>query len=152
VKRSYSHLLRAALATVSFVLAFPGAAQAASCSIDAALAVAFGAYDYLSAANTDSAGTITYTCHGGGAQVTLSQGSSGTYAQRTMSSGANQLGYNLYTNAAHTLVWGDSTSGTALQSVGVGTGVNLQVFGSIPTGQNCASGSYGDTIMVTFFF
>ncbi|TMA18536.1 MAG: spore coat protein U domain-containing protein [Deltaproteobacteria bacterium] len=107
---------------------------------------------------TDSAGTITYTCAGpggllgGSAVVTLSQGSSGTYAQRTMVSGANVLGYNVFTDAARTQVWGDFTAGTSVGFAPVGKNLSLPVYGRMPPGQNVAAGSYSDTLTVTFFF
>jgi spore coat protein U-like protein len=41
-----------------------------------------------------------------------STGSSGTYALRTLRSGANVLNYNLYFDAAYTQVRGDGTNGT----------------------------------------
>jgi spore coat protein U-like protein len=152
MKRSHSHLPFAALATLLFGLVLSGAAQAAtSCTINTTGAVAFGAYDWKSAVPTDSAGTITYTCDGG-ALIILSQGSSGTYTQRTMVSGANQLGYNLYVDAARTQVWGDFSGGTTIKLVGAGALVAVPVYGRMPTAQNVPPGSYADTVTVTFFF
>jgi spore coat protein U-like protein len=158
MQHRHSHLMRTAFAVVFFALALSGAAKASSCSIDAVGAVAFGVYDPLNASATDSAGTITYTCNGpggllnGSAVVTLSQGSSGNYAQRTMQSGANVLGYNVYVDAARTRVWGDSTGGTFPGFAPVGRAQSLPVYGRMPPGQNVASGSYSDTLTVTFFF
>jgi len=158
MRRSHSHLALTAFTVFLFAVALSGTARAASCSINAVGAVAFGVYDYLNPNPTDSAGTITYTCTGpggllgGSAVVTLSQGSSGTYAQRTMLSGANVLGYNVYTDAARTRVWGDSTGGTFVGLAPVAKNASLPVYGRMPPGQNVASGSYSDTLTVTFFF
>ena len=158
MERRHSHLTRVIFGAFLLALALPGAAKASSCSINAVGAVAFGVYDYLNPNPTDSAGTITYTCAGpggllgGSAVVTLSQGSSGTYAQRTMVSGANVLGYNVFTDAARTQVWGDFTAGTSVGFAPVGKNLSLPVYGRMPPGQNVAAGSYSDTLTVTFFF
>jgi spore coat protein U-like protein len=152
MRGSHSHFSRAAVGAVLLGLSLAGAARAAtSCSIDATGAVAFGPYDWTAVAPTDSTGTITYTCDGP-ALVVLSQGSSGTYTARTMISGANQLTYNLYTDAARSQIWGDFSGGTTLRLVAAGTRVPITVYGRLPAGQNVPSGSYSDTLMVTFFF
>jgi spore coat protein U-like protein len=113
--------------------------------------VSFGNYDWTVAAPTDTAGSMTYTCTST-ALVFLSTGSSGNYTQRTMLSGTNSLGYNLYTDAARTQVWGDLFNGGTIQVAPAGVPATLSVYGRIPAGQNVATGSYTDSITVTFFF
>jgi spore coat protein U-like protein len=70
-----------------------------------------------------------------------------------MSSGANKLSYNLYTDTNHNYVWGDGTGGTSTDSdsyyLSILTARNYPVYGLIPSGQNAAAGSYADTIIVT---
>lgn len=131
-------------------LAVPAAARAA-CTVDATGAVAFGLYDPLSATPTDSTGTITYTCTTA-ALVMLSTGGSGTFNPRRMSAGANTLSYNLYADAPRTQIWGDFSAGTTIRIANAGTGVVLSVYGRVPAAQNVNSGSYSDTVTVTFFF
>ena len=91
-----------------------------------------------------------------GYTIALSTGSSGNYAQRTLASGGDTLGYNLYTNSARTLIWGDGTGG----SQAVADSVNLTngspartrthtIFGQIPAMQDAAVGTYTDAILVT---
>lgn len=86
--------------------------------------------------------------------VALSKGG-GSYAQRTMTKGADRLEYNLYTDAAHMMVWGDGTSGTVVQSL---TGfitlgaTNYTVYGLMAAGQYPVAGTYDDTITVTVNF
>src|SRR5438874_6956298 len=145
-----SHILTAALAALFCSLVSPNAAEAA-CTISAGGAVSFGNYDWTLATPTDTVGSMTYTCTTA-ALVFLSQGSSGTYTQRTMLSGANSLGYNLYTDAARTQVWGDFFTGGTIQVAPAGTPATLDVYGRIPAGQNVPPGSYTDSITVTFFF
>jgi spore coat protein U-like protein len=150
MKRSHPHFAALASAATLFSLALSGTAQAA-CTISAGGAVSFGNYDWTVAAPTDTVGSMTYTCTST-AFVFLSTGSSGTYTQRTMLAGANALGYNLYTDAARTQVWGDLFNGGTIQVAPAGTPARLDVYGRIPAGQNVPLGSYTDTITVTFFF
>lgn len=136
---------RATAATLALGLAAP--AWAVICSVTPQ-GVAFGAYDTLSAAATDGAGTINVSCDASTSfTVSLSTGS-GSYAQRLMTGGANQLGYNLYTDASRTTVWGDGLGSTSTVSA-TGGNVNLPVYGRIPAQQNVPANSYGDTITVT---
>jgi len=73
-------------------------------------------------------------------------------------SGANSLGYNLYTSSAHAIVWGNGFSGTATQTLsgGVVSGgmrsFTRTVYGRITAGQNVFAGSYADTVTVTISF
>src|SRR5438046_3066499 len=84
-----------------------------------AVGLAFGPYDVFAAAATKVNGTLNITCSldaaDQGAQklvpyvVSLSTGSSNSFVQRTMKSGTNALGYNIYTSNAYSNVWGDGT-------------------------------------------
>ena len=151
----------------SAVLSSP--ARAASCTINST-AAAFGNYD--GTLNDIATATISGTCTRGGppdpdllsTTVSLSTGVSGTYAPRQMANGANRLNYNLYTDAARSIVWGNGTAGTstvsalALQSNGsflnpnASRGYSLTAYGRIPAGLSVPSGSYSDTITVTITF
>ncbi|HAI46977.1 MAG TPA: adhesin, partial [Stenotrophomonas sp.] len=63
----------------------------------------------------------------------------------------NFVGYQLYQDAGHSVVWG-STTGTNTQA-GTGTGANqvYQVYGQVanPSVNNTAPGAYQDTITAT---
>lgn len=133
---------------VSGLLAAPLAS--ATCSLNAQ-GVNFGSYDYMSSQNLDSTGDITVTCDVGSSfSISLSTGA-GTYSSRRMQNGTHQLSYNLYTDPAHTMVWGDGTGGSATVS-GSGTNVDEVVYGSAPAGQNPYIGAYSDAITVTLTF
>jgi spore coat protein U-like protein len=133
------------------VMALAGASPAlADCTISASGPV-FGTYEPSAPLPLDAAGTIQFSCTSP-ALVTISTGSSGTYAVRTMRSGDSTLGYNLYTHANRNQVWGDSTGGTAVRNVGVGSRQSVPIFGRIPPSQDVAAGEYSDTLMVTFNF
>lgn len=138
--------LRLGLATALGLLA-PGAL---ACTVTTA-GISFGAYDPFSAAPLDAAGTLTVDC-ASAFTLTLSPGT-GSYASRTLGSSAHILNYNLYTDSAHTQVWGDGSSGTSsVGGSGSATAVDYPVYGRIPAHQNVGAGSYGDSIVVTISF
>lgn len=142
-------------------LSCPRAAQAAAggCSVSASV-VAFGTYSPLSSAALSSTGQITFQCNSGGGTVTImldaGVNSGGSFANRSLSNGLGALlKYQLYTDAAHTSIWGDGkTPPTTDVTV---TYVKQQpvvttVYGSLPALQNVPAGAYTDTITVTFSY
>lgn len=139
-------------------LASAGEARAGTCTISSATPVALGGYDVFDASPLDSTGVITYECTGvvGGdtVQIALDAGSSGTFAARTMTAGAETLAYNLYLDAARTAVWGDGTGGTSTYGPVAATEgqTSVTVYGRAPAGQDVAAGSYSDTVVVTLLF
>ena len=167
---------RHAAFTAVFSLALVGALllgardamAAADCSVTAS-GVAFGAYDPSLATPDDSTGSVVVTCTyigpGGGNNsnytVTLSTGTSGSYAPRKLAAGASRLNYNLYRDAARTQVWGNASSGTTVITgslrVGPGNGNRTRtathvVYGRIPQLQDANVGNYADSILVTLTF
>lgn len=136
-------------------LAAPLAARAApGCTAISVTGVAFGAYDPLASTPVDAAGSITWNCPGAGAVlVLLSAGASGSAADRALVSGADRLAYNLYVDAARTVVWGDLTGGTGPNLLAGGNGrQTTPVYGRIPAQQDVRAGTYGDTVVATFYF
>jgi spore coat protein U-like protein len=127
----------------------------AACSFSGVGPVSFGAYNVFSAVADTNVGTVRVRCQGGGAgpfAVTLSTGWSNSYASRIMRSGANQLNYNLYTDSAWTIVWGDGSGISSIQSVAGNRTTTINVYGQIPAGQDAAVGIYTDTIIATVTF
>ena len=138
------------------------ATGAVSCSVSAT-GPAFGIYNPLSVTPTYANGQVLVTCTllGGGATTvnlvsSYSTGASGSYATRTMVSGANKLNYNLYFDAAYTQIRGDGTGGsqTGGASLALSPGNPTQtatgtIYGRIPASQDVAAGAYTDTIVVT---
>ncbi len=156
------HALRRAsivLAAAAAALA-PSAARAQkavgpTCSFGVANALAFGVYDPLAAAPTDSSSTMSYRCPAGQPlRIALDAGLAGTFDARALTMGSERLRYNLYLDAARTIVWGDGTGGSqvgpGVTTHGAGGTVTTYVFGRIPAGQDVAAGTYADTIRVTF--
>jgi spore coat protein U-like protein len=148
---------------------FASPADAAySCSV-AVVGVNFGPYNPVVATPDDSAGRIDVTCTnvpGTGVDtvsygVTLSPGTSGTFAPRRLGAGSAQLDYNLYADSGRSQVWGNGSGGSVPVSggmkVGPGNGNDSRtnrhdVFGRIPARQDVPAGTYGDTIVVTVTF
>ncbi|MDP1718145.1 MAG: spore coat U domain-containing protein [Burkholderiales bacterium] len=130
-------------------------ALAANCSFTSVTAISFGSYNVFAASPNDSGvGTIQINCIGGEANmlVTLSTGQSGNYAARLMNSGADLLTYNLYTNAARNVIWGDGTGGSSTMAADRNSTTTLSIFGRIPGGQDAAVGTYSDFIIATVNF
>jgi spore coat protein U-like protein len=136
---------------------------AGSCRV-ATSGLAFGAFPAPNPANVDSTATLTVTCRGNPSASTpftiaLSQGNGGSFNPRTMASGTYSLDYNLYSDASHSTIWGDGTSGTSQVSGTIPPGppngsntLNFTVYGRIPGNQNLAAGSYSDAITITIFY
>ncbi len=57
------------------------------------------------------------------------------------------LGYQIYSNSAHTTIWGDGTNGSSTVS-GTGTGpgaaITETMYGQVSAGQTVLTGSYKD--------
>jgi len=158
-----------ALLTAGIALALAGTAQAATrtstfnvtATVNTNCVITtpdldFGTFDGL--ADTSSTSTITVRCSNGTPYtVDLSAGLSGNVADRTMTSGSSAvpLRYNLYTNAAHTQIWGngqDSTFRASGTGAGMGTARTHTVYGFLAALDNQGevdAGSYLDVITAT---
>ena len=145
-------------AALAALAALAAADPAGACTVSVT-GVAFGSYDTLSPASTDSAGMLTAVCHPSdqSLEVAISGGSSGSPLARTMRSGAEVLDYNLYADAARTTVWGDGTSG-AMVTITNGTvsagqrTFNQPIYGRIPALQAVGAGTYSDNLVITVTF
>jgi len=129
------------------------ASVAAQCNVSAAN-LSFGAVNPL-ITQTDATTTLTVNCtkntpYTVGLDAGVTAGA--TIAQRLMANGANTMQYNLYTNAARSIIWGNS-SGSWVPGTGAGlpTAQTLTVYGRVASGQiNLAVGNYQEnTITVT---
>jgi spore coat protein U-like protein len=131
-----------------FLLCFARPAEAASCSTYASSLV-FGVYF---GSTVDVAGSVTVICTQGTTyNIGLNSGiaSGTTVYTRVMTGGAggqSSLGYMLYSNAAYTNVWGN-TSGTGwVAGTGTGSAQTYAIYGQIPANEASPLGSYTDTI------
>jgi len=128
--------------------------------------LAFGSYDVFAAGAVSGNGTLTVICNYDSTDtgvinvnytISLASGSSNSFVQRQMKSGANTFGYNLYTTNAYAVVWGDGTgstatiSGTMRLNNGHPSQTNTHtVYGRIPALQDVAVASdYRDNVTAT---
>lgn len=142
------------MAALTFLLfLFAPASSEAQCSVSSS-GVAFGTYDVLLTPPDDTTGTVSFSCLLLLLpRITLSTGSSLSFAPRTMKKGAEALSYNLYLDAARSSVWGDGTAGTSYyQPLLSLLGGTVTVYGRMPAKQNVSAGSYTDTVVVTLLF
>ncbi len=148
--------MRSVFLALALLLFGTRAADAASaiCTLSATN-VAFGV---VTGATVTAAGQVTLHCTGNGNvnySLSLSTGSSGSYTLRRMTSGANRISYNLFTDTARTQIWGDGTGGSTtvtgqLKFQGVGNlTIPISVYGTYPVQPLPAPGSYADTITVS---
>jgi spore coat protein U-like protein len=129
----------------------------AACTVTVGGGVSFGRYDVFSPVATDSAGTILYQCtkKEKNVRITMTTGTSGTLTKRTLVNGREALAYNLFLDAAHTIVWGDDTQGSQAYydpNPFDNRPITISVFGRIPQGQDVAPGTYADTVTVVINF
>lgn len=127
------------------------ASSALACSVSAT-DLAFGTINPLISGATDSASSITVTCPSSTSySITLSAGN-GTYAERELHSGTHVLSYNIYTDAARTIVWGDGTGGVAVEGTADSDGTIHTAYGRVPHDPAAVPASYADSIVVTISF
>lgn len=157
-------MIQRALRAIFFVALMAASASShalVSCTASAS-GIMFGAYNPFSSAPLDSTGNIGVTCSGILSSiaiytVSLSTGH-GSYADRSMVSGAHKLSYNIYRDSARLLKLGDGSLGT----VTIGDSLTLYIsplvknhviYGRIsPLQTTVPVGTYTDSIVVTVSF
>ncbi|MBA2320228.1 MAG: spore coat protein U domain-containing protein [Deltaproteobacteria bacterium] len=121
--------------------------------------MAFGAYDPITGTAVDTTAALSVTCTQGTAEaITLGQGvtpgagSTDAAPVRQMASGSNRLGYQLFSDAGRTVVWGNDPT-TDVERVAATSAVeNVMVYGRITGSQAAVAGAYTDTIVATVTF
>jgi spore coat protein U-like protein len=137
-------------------LANPFAAQGA-CSLTST-SIAFGSYDIFSPSPLDTLGQVIFRCGNNDHNVSISldKGGAPTFNPRRMLNGTSSINYNLYLDAARTIIWGDGTNGT--QNFFVrnpqqnNRDISVPIYGRIPAGQAPSVGNYSNTLTVTINF
>ena len=148
----------ATIAALAVAAAQPAVATAGSCTVTAVMPVAFGGYDVFDSAPVVSTGSISFECVDlaptDTVRIDLDGGSARSFASRTLIGAGFKLAYNLYLDAARSLVWGDGTRGsTSYGPVQPGAGINTVImYGQIPAGQHVGAGGYADTVTVTVLY
>ena len=72
--------------------------------------------------------------------------------RRKLTSGGNTVNYALYSDAAHTTIWGNTVSTDTVAGTGAGSAQNFTVYGRVPPQAAPAPGNYSDTITVTVMY
>ena len=112
----------------------------------------FGTQGVLSA-NVDQTTSLSVTCstaapYNVGLDAGTTTGS--TVAARLLAgSGGATVGFQLYSDSAHTQVWGNTIGTNTVASSGTGLTQNFTAYGRIPAQTQPPSGQYIDTIIVT---
>lgn len=153
------------LVRLLLLLGSPASAHAA-CSVSA-VDIPFGTYYPFSPTPLDLNGSVTVTCTASSGtspvQVALNIGSvlqdGANFAERKMARGNTYLGFNLYKDAARTIVWGDGTSGSQTVSSPASLAVNggtvtIPVYGRVRVGQRryAPPGNYLAVITATLTY
>jgi spore coat protein U-like protein len=135
-----------------------------TCSASILTPVNFGNYNPFDVTPLDTTGTLVINCSAytsgvlASYSISFNAGSYGSFAAREMANGNDRLNYNLYTDPAHTTLWGDGTSntvifpGSCLISFSNNCAVNFTIYALMPAEQNVAVGNYSDTITVTVLY
>ena len=106
----------------------------------------------------DGSSTLTVTCsnttpYAVSLNAGTNAGGASNFTARTMKSGANTLGYQLYLDSGRTTVWGDGTASSSTKSgTGSGSAQSLTVYGRIPSLSGVVPGTYTDTVTVTITY
>ena len=135
-----------------------GEAKAQMNCIISVAPLAFGTYAPGDPTPLDTTGQLDISCRGqnGLLSVAMSPGSSASFAAREMRSGVFAMLYNLFVDAARSIVWGDGTGGTTvINLVKPNSGrqdFSLSVYGRVPPQQSVAAGAYADDILITVSF
>jgi len=126
--------------TIIFITLYAPYSAFANCTTSSS-GVVFGSYNVFETTSNDSVGIITVNCSiETPYTLKLSEGYGG-FNERRLINGDNYLIYNLYTDTARNLIWGDEISGK--------TTAEYSIYGRIPARQNVSVGSYNDTIIIT---
>lgn len=119
--------------------------------------LAFGAYTAQAATQLQGQTLLRATCTPGSTyNVGLNEGatSGATVNQRLMkpTTGTQNLNYQLYSDSARSVIWGNTPGTDTVTGVGTGLAVDHTVFGAVPAAQKVPAGAYEDTITVRVYY
>ena len=126
----------------------------AVCDVNA-LDLDFGFYTGQTDSARPASTQMQVTCTPGTTyQVGLSEGTSpgATINQRKMMSGASSLNYQLYSDSARSIIWGNTPGTDTVTGVGNGLANDYTVYGAIAPKQSVPAGSYADTITLRIYY
>ncbi len=130
------------------------AAEANQCRLNVT-PLSFGKVNPFSPVAGRANGSITYNCTVS-APIAIGFEAPGGSGTRRMKQGAVGLDYDLYLDAACTIVWGNGAGGSQLfrdPAPPPNSNVTVPVYGCLHAGQRSAlMGNYGDSFIVTIQF
>src|SRR6218665_3102810 len=106
----------------------------------------------------DASSTLTVTCtnttpYAVALNAGQNAGGASNFTTRTMKSGSNTLGSQLYLDTGRSTVWGDGTASSSTKAgTGTGSAQSLTIYGRIPSLSGVVPGSYTDTVTVTISY
>jgi spore coat protein U-like protein len=131
----------------------------ARCTVNNTAPVAFGTYDPVVTNETapkDATGSFDIKCTKGSSGILklgsglYSANASGTTRALKAAGSANYLSYDLYTTAARSTVWNDTTNTVLYGPAANSSAFTEMVYGRIPGAQvNAVADSYSDTVVIT---
>jgi spore coat protein U-like protein len=145
--------MRAALICFAALLAIPAQAAEANRCVVSVTPVQFGVYNPLLPGDMRTTGIVTYNCtESRPISISLTRGSASFY-DRGMGQGLTALSYNLYLDAAGTMIWGDGSGGSQVYrdpAPPPDTNVSVPIYGRVPAHQRQVHvGMVDDSILVT---
>ena len=124
-----------------------------ACTIVSATNMNFGSVCVIGGSGVSATSTITVQCTQSAPYtigLSAGTGAGATVASRLMTSGAsNTVGYSLYQDAGHSLVWGTTISTNTVAGTGSGASQPITVYGFVPSQSTPPAATYNDTITVT---
>jgi len=114
----------------------------------------FGIFSPLTQTGRLAQSFVTFNCPSTVAEIDLSSGTSGEFESRSMTSnrdGQAAIAYNIYLDAARTVVFGDGAAGSSAYVPGSGVSQgSFPIYAEIAPGQShvVASG-YSDTLSIS---
>lgn len=124
----------------------------AECQINSASDLNFGATGVIDTA-VEATSAIAVQCTNGTAyDIGLNEGTGtgATVASRLMTGpDAETVAYSLYTDPAHTDVWGNTIGTDTVTGTGTGSEQTYTVYGQVPAQATPTPGTYSDVITVT---
>lgn len=141
----------AATATSTFTVSIT---LQASCVISSTGPLAFGNQGVLNSA-VNASSTLGVQCTSSTPfNVGLNAGATAgaTTTTRLLSSGANTVGYKIYSDSGRTSLWGNTVGTDTVSQTGTGAVQNVTLYGQVPAQATPAPGSYSDTVTVTITY
>ncbi len=124
-----------------------------SCNLTAASNMNFPTVASNFSSNDDASSTIQMTCVNRTAwQVGLDDGQHASGTTRHMVQGANAVTYQLYSDNALTVPWGNTLNSDTVSGTGSGSSQTLHVYGQVARSRDLSRGNYSDTVTVTVTF